>query len=60
MMMKRPSWRFITADRVEATSEQKQAVFCLDVLFHVMTDALCIEILEDLCRLSSSYIFIYT
>jgi 2-polyprenyl-3-methyl-5-hydroxy-6-metoxy-1,4-benzoquinol methylase len=57
---KRPNWRFITIDRVEEIRQKKPMVFCLDVLFHVMSDALFDKTLEYLCKLSSQYIFIYT
>jgi hypothetical protein len=35
-------------------------VFCFDMLFHIMDDGIYQRTIENLCRMSSDYIFIYT
>jgi hypothetical protein len=56
-----PSSTFIcsSADRT-LELEQARIVFCLDVLFHIMDDGIYENILANLMRYSSEWIFVYT
>jgi len=57
----RPKWEF-RVHRAEVALESAPAriVLCLDVLFHIMNDQQFDQILENLCRFSKEWIFIYT
>jgi 2-polyprenyl-3-methyl-5-hydroxy-6-metoxy-1,4-benzoquinol methylase len=56
----RPGWKFIASpagERIEGL--HGQYILCFDMLFHVMEPADYVSILENLCRYSTSHIFVY-
>ncbi|MCX6648462.1 MAG: hypothetical protein NTV61_03635 [Candidatus Bathyarchaeota archaeon] len=55
----RPGWQFYTPSSVGET-EPRPIVLCLDVLFHILPEKDFTDILENLCSLSTRYIFVYT
>ena len=56
----RSRWTFIVAPAEQRIEQlQKDCVFCLDLLFHVMNDSSFRAILNNLCYYSTNYIFIY-
>ena len=57
----RPDWNFICANAEKRINGlRKDAVFCFDVLFHIMNEETYIQVLNNLCYYSKEYIFIYT
>jgi 2-polyprenyl-3-methyl-5-hydroxy-6-metoxy-1,4-benzoquinol methylase len=57
---KRPEWEFYCIASGECPDIRADAVFCLDVLFHIMDDAEYRNILERLCRMAEKSIVIFT
>jgi ubiquinone/menaquinone biosynthesis C-methylase UbiE len=55
----RPEWRFICRNASEFIEGLKaEVVLCIALLFHVMDKEEYLQILENLCRYSSKWIFI--
>jgi len=55
----RPGWRFYTPSSVGEV-EPRPIVLCLDVLFHIVPEKDFKDVLENLCSLSTRFIFVYT
>ena len=56
-----PKWSFINAPAERYIEGLKnECVICLDVLFHIIDSVSFIQILDNLCRYSTSLIFIHT
>ena len=56
-----PSWSFRACDAATPIpGVNGKIVLCLDLLFHIMDDASYLHILENLCRYSHEWIFVFT
>lgn len=58
--LKRPKSNFIISNGEIAFDLHSNNVFCFDMLFHIMNDSEYTEIINNLCKYSNKYIFIYT
>lgn len=57
----RPTWNFICSGaEVPQQLWRAKAVFCFDMLFHVVNETTYLMVLKNLTNYSSEYIFIYT
>ena len=56
----RPHWNFIVGNAADDLNESAEIVFCNDVLFHIMDGTIFETILQNLCKFSKQYIFIFT
>lgn len=56
----RPNWKFICAPAEIHQPVRGKIVFCLDMLFHVLSDEAYRRILANLTNYSTELIFIYT
>jgi hypothetical protein len=57
---KHPNNIFYKAQSSESLGLTAPVVFCFDMLFHIMDDDIYKKTIENLCSISSEYIFIYT
>ena len=56
-----PRWSFHVGDAaIPILGLNARIVLCLDLLFHIMDDAVYLRILENLCRYSHEWIFVFT
>jgi hypothetical protein len=55
-----PTLTFYHAESSTPLGIVAPVVFCFDMLFHIMDDDVYKRTIENLCRMSSEYIFIYT
>jgi hypothetical protein len=58
--LKRPTWSFVVSRGERLLPVSGKVVFCLDVLFHVLDDDDCGQIIDNLCAYSTEWIFVYT
>jgi len=56
----RPDWNFIVSDADTDFRLRANVVLCFDVLFHIMNERTYTKILENMCRYSTEWIFIFT
>ncbi|MBN2259843.1 MAG: class I SAM-dependent methyltransferase [Clostridiales bacterium] len=57
----RPEWNFILSSSDQFIKNMKApVVFCFDMLFHIMDEKSFIKTIDNACRYSSKYLFIYT
>ncbi len=55
-----PDWNFIQGDASEEHEFSGEVVFCLDMLFHIMSDETYFVILKNLAKWTKKWLFIYT
>ncbi|MCW4041266.1 MAG: hypothetical protein NWE83_11015, partial [Candidatus Bathyarchaeota archaeon] len=59
--VKKPGWTFIISPAENFIQNIKSmCVFCFDLLFHIMDSNIFIKILNNICKYSTDYVFIYT
>ncbi|MDG6222976.1 MAG: class I SAM-dependent methyltransferase [Candidatus Bathyarchaeota archaeon] len=57
----RPQWKFIHSSSDRFIENLKAPiVFCFDMLFHIMDEDSFVKTVDNVCRYSSKYLFIYT
>ncbi len=56
----KPDWKFIQGDASNEFDFAGEAVFCFDVLFHIMSDEIYFKILQNLAKWTKKWLFIYT
>lgn len=59
--VERPNWQFICSGaEVTQPVKKAEAVFCFDLLFHIVNETSYLMTLKNLTEYSSKYIFVYT